>query len=117
MQYHNTIGGLFMNVQDYMSLPYSIIIRHKNGTHYCASVFELDGCSCDGKTYEEAYENIQEAMAEWIEEQLENDLEVPLPLEDNLPMEDELPLDNEKFSGRFVLRLPKSLHARLAREA
>jgi hypothetical protein len=41
----------------------------------------------------------------WIETKLENNFDVPAPL------------DNNKFSGKFVVRIPKSLHARLAIEA
>ena len=53
---------------------------------------------------------------------LENGDEVPLPLDDESifeyePPEDELSADNEKYSGKFVIRLPKSLHAKLVREA
>ena len=97
-----------MNAKDYMKLSYNIIIRHitdESGTYYFATVLELDGCMSDGETLEEAYTNIQEAMEGWIETKLENGFTVPLPL------------NNEKFSGKFVLRLPKSLHARLALES
>jgi predicted RNase H-like HicB family nuclease len=106
-----------MKVQDYMALPYSILIRHIHGSHYCASVFELDGCTCNGDTSEEAFENIQEAMENWIGDKLENGLEVPLPLEDELPEVSEPAPATDKFSGRFVVRMPKTLHARLAKEA
>jgi predicted RNase H-like HicB family nuclease len=106
-----------MKVQDYMALPYSIIIRHTRGSRYSAAVLEMEGCSCEGETHEQAYENIREVMEEWIEDQLENDLEVPLPLDEEFSLPDATPAESEKFSGKFVVRLPKSLHARLAKEA
>ncbi|MCL2280139.1 MAG: toxin-antitoxin system HicB family antitoxin, partial [Oscillospiraceae bacterium] len=68
-------------------------------------VQELDGLMSDGETVEEAHRNILEAMEGWIETKLEAGFEVPLPV------------DIESYSGKFVLRLPKSLHARLALEA
>ncbi len=48
---------------------------------------------------------ILEAMEGWIETKLENGFPVPMPL------------GADNYSGKFVLRLPKSLHARLAVEA
>jgi hypothetical protein len=59
----------------------------------------------DGATYQEAFENIREAMAGWIETKLANGFPVPLPVSE------------DKYSGKFVVRLPKTLHARLAIEA
>lgn len=97
-----------MNVNDYMKLPYNIIVRHiedDSGEYYFATVQEFDGCMSDGETVSEAYANVREAMEGWIETKLENGLSVPTPL------------DYEKYSGKFVLRLPKTLHAKLAAEA
>jgi predicted RNase H-like HicB family nuclease len=95
-------------VKSYLELPYNIIIRHitdASGDYYFATVLEFDGCMSDGATYQEAFENIQDAMKGWIETKLANDFPVPPPL------------DNEKYSGKFLVRLPKTLHAKLAIEA
>jgi len=97
-----------MNVQDYLKLPYNIVIRHvtdKSGSYYFARVQELEGCISDGETVEEAHSNIREAMEGWIETKLEAGFDVPTPI------------DIDNYSGKFVVRLPKSLHARLAAEA
>jgi predicted RNase H-like HicB family nuclease len=97
-----------MKTNDYLKLPYNIIIRHvvdESGNYYLASVLEFDGCMSDGATYQEAFENIQEAMAGWIETKRANGFPVPPPVGD------------ETYSGKFVVRLPKTLHARLAIEA
>jgi predicted RNase H-like HicB family nuclease len=91
-----------------MKLPYSVIIRHMNdesGEYYFATVKELDGCMSHGATAEEAASRIREAMELWIEMRLEAGFSVPVPA------------DEKKFSGKFVLRLPKTLHAKLALEA
>jgi hypothetical protein len=53
----------------------------------------------------------------WIEERAEHDFDMPLPIDDEPLPANELAANSAKFSGRFVLRLPKSLHARLAGEA
>lgn len=97
-----------MKIGEYMNLPYNYIIRpivDESGSYYHASVLELEGCQSTGDTFDEAYEGLQEAMEGWIETKLENGLPVPLPL------------NTEKYSGKFVVRLPKSLHQRLAIEA
>ena len=97
-----------MNIQDYLKLPYNYIIKpihDESGSYFHASVLELDGCQSTGDTFQEAYGCLMEAMEGWIETKIENGFTVPVPL------------DSDKFSGRFVVRLPKSLHARLAIEA
>lgn len=97
-----------MNVQDYMRLPYNYIIklmRDESGSYFHASVLELDGCQSTGETFQEAYDSLMEAMEGWLEAKLENGFTIPAPL------------DNDRFSGKFVVRLPKTLHARLAMEA
>ena len=97
-----------MNTKEYLAKPYHIVIQQKKdetGSYYFATVREFDGCMSHGDTYAEAFENIQEAMKGWIEAKLENGFSIPEPSDEN------------QYSGKFVLRLPKSLHARLALQA
>jgi predicted RNase H-like HicB family nuclease len=97
-----------MSVQEYLKLPYNFIIKpiqDESGAYFHASVLELDGCQSTGDTFNEAYDSLMEAMEGWIETKLENGFSIPEPIED------------EKYSGKFVLRLPKSLHKHLAIEA
>lgn len=96
------------DVKDYMELPYNFIIqpiKDESGEYFYARVLELDGCQSTGNTFEETYENLREAMEGWIETKLENGFEVPLPV------------GYDDFSGKFVVRIPKSLHYKLAVEA
>jgi predicted RNase H-like HicB family nuclease len=97
-----------MTKEDYLNLPYHVVIQHitgEGGSYYFATVQELDGCMSHGDTYQAAFQNIQEAMEGWIETKLENGFPVPEPVNES------------QYSGKFVLRLPKTLHARLAKEA
>ena len=97
-----------MNIKNYLERPYHIIIQHitdESGSYYFATVREFDGCMSHGDTHSEAFESIQDAMKGWIKTKLENGFSIPDPIDDN------------QYSGKFVLRLPKSLHARLAMEA
>jgi len=97
-----------MIAEEYLKLPYNYIIKpihDESGSYIHASVLELDGCQSTGDTFQEAFDSLMEAMEGWIETKLENGFLIPVPL------------DSDKFSGKFVVRLPKSLHARLAIEA
>ena len=65
---------------------------------------DLPGCMSDGETPEEAVVNGRDAFGCWMAVQLENGWPTPLP-------------GAGAVSGRFVMRTPRSLHARLARQA
>jgi antitoxin HicB len=96
------------NVSHYMNLPYTFIIQpyqDESEFYYVGKVLELDGCMTDGETREEALSNLREAMEGWIETKLENGFNVPEPITET------------PASGKFTLRLPKTLHNRLTMEA
>lgn len=97
-----------MKPEDFYNLPYNFIInqiKDESGTYFYARVLELDGCQSTGDTFEEAYENVLDAMKGWIQTKLENGFDIPLPL------------NQENCSGKFVVRMPKSLHYKLIVEA
>ena len=97
-----------MSIQEYMKLPYNYIVKpidDESGSYFHASVLEFDGCQSTGETFQEAYEGLLEAIEGWLETKLEAGFPIPEPF------------DADKFSGRFVVRLPKSLHRRIAVEA
>lgn len=92
----------------YMSLPYTIQIKpikDESGEYYFATVAELDGCQSDGKTLAEAYESVREAMEGYIQ--------VKLDFGDPIPE----PEGEDEYSGKFNLRVPKSLHRHLSERA
>ena len=92
-------------VEKYMQLPYTIkLIKEDDGTYY-VSVDELPGCASMGDTVNEAMEMIKDAMRGWLESNLERGLEIPLP---------EV---MREYSGRFIVRVPASLHKKLVLEA
>ena len=95
-------------VKEYMNLPYNYIINYINdesGSYYYARVLELDGCQSTGETIEELNANLDEAMEGYLEVKLENNLPIPIPHNPN------------NYSGKFVIRIPKTLHQKLAIEA
>jgi predicted RNase H-like HicB family nuclease len=94
-----------MTVKNYLDLPYNIIVRHikdESADYYFATVLELDGCMGDGNTCEKAIADVRKAMKGWIGTRLDNGFPVPLPV------------SPENYSGKFVVRVPKSLHAKLS---
>ena len=65
----------------------------------------LPGCMSDGSTVEEAIVNGFDAVQCWISVAKEKGREIPLPGE----------IENQ--SGKWVQRVPRSLHARLTKQA
>ena len=97
-----------MELKDYMELPYTRIVQEKSdecGHYFYGYILELDGCQSTGDTLPELYESLNEAMEGYLEMKLENQLPIPIPE------------DAEDYSGKFVVRIPKTLHKRLAVEA
>jgi len=92
----------------YMSLPYTKIVVKRDdedGLHYISNVLELDGCSGDGTTPEEALRNLDEAMECYLESCIIHGDPIPEPVSE------------DSFSGKFLIRVPKSLHCRLSHES
>lgn len=97
-----------MQAEEYIKLPYTRIIQEmhdESGHYFYGRILELDGCQSTGETLEALYKNLNEALEGYIETKLENKLEIPRPV------------IQDDFSGKFIVRLPKSLHMRLAVEA
>ncbi|MGA2275785.1 MAG: type II toxin-antitoxin system HicB family antitoxin [Bryobacteraceae bacterium] len=90
----------------YMALPYTKLLRPDTDGDIVARIVELPGCSAHGENAEEALENLQEAQRLWLEDCIEAGDPVPEP-----EKEDPLP------SGKWVQRVPRSLHQRLVRAA
>ena len=66
---------------------------------------ELRGCMTEADDFDEAARQIRDAMRVWIEDALEAGDAVPEPR------------GEEKFSGKFFVRLPRSLHRDLVHQA
>ncbi len=89
----------------YLKLKYPVTIIPDETGGYVAEIEELPGCYTQGETLEETYANMEESRHLWLESAYEDGLDIPLPR------------DMEKYSGKFFIRAPKSLHRTLARMA
>ncbi|MFO1433357.1 MAG: type II toxin-antitoxin system HicB family antitoxin [Candidatus Competibacteraceae bacterium] len=94
-----------MNVPDFNDYPFEIRpLSKEEGGGFLITFPDLPGCMSDGETPEEAIREGRDAFRCWMLAHLENGRPVPLPNSGGEP-------------GKFVQRLPKSLHAKLTARA
>ena len=89
-------------------IDYPFTIRHLSedeGGGYLAEALDLNACIADGETIEEAVHNLEDAINSWIKTAQELGRPVPSPS------------DDQQFSGKWVVRTPKSIHHRLVEMA
>lgn len=79
-------------------------LSQDEGGGFAISFPDLPGCMSDGETVEDAIANGRDAFAGWMEAHIEDGRPVPAP-------------NARAASGRFLQRLPKTLHARLSARA
>jgi antitoxin HicB len=92
----------------YLNLSYPIRLYQRSQgdeEYWFAEIPDLPGCVADGATPDEAVRSVKEAKVEWIDGQMKEGHEIPEPAV------------SHPYSGRLLVRIPKSLHARLAEEA
>ena len=75
------------------------------GGGFLASAVELPGCMATGKTATEALEELRDAIRSWVLTAREFGDDVPPPI------------SKHRYSGKFVVRVPTSLHRSLAMRA
>ena len=93
------------SLEYYLKLQYSITLYSDAEGGYVAEIKDLPGCLTQGETLEETMTNINEARELWIETAYEAGDNIPLPSTD------------DSYSGKLMLRMPKSLHRRLSETA
>lgn len=91
--------------EHFMNLNYRAALQYDPDGYWIAEHPDLPGCKADGETAQEALASLDISRELWIESSLAAGLDVPEPAE--LP----------QFSGKLLLRIPKSLHRDLAVEA
>jgi len=83
----------------YLSLPYTKVLRRDEDGVVIASIQELQGCVTHGDNEAEALSRLEEVQRLWLEESLAGGVQIPIP-------ETEGPLP----SGKWVQRVSRSLH-------
>lgn len=93
------------NLDYYLSLPYTIELIQEGTDGWFAAIRELPGCMTMGDTQEKALEMLRDAQTGWLELALEDGVTIPEPT------------STQDFSGKFVTRVPRSLHRRISEAA
>lgn len=92
-----------MKIPEY---PFTIHeLTRDDGAGFLIEFPDLPGCMSDGETVEEAIVNGFDAVQCWISVAKETGREVPTPGE------------IESHSGKWVQRVPRTLHAKLTKQA
>ena len=92
------------NLKYYMSLPYQVVVTPSPEGGYSAKIPDLPGCITQGETRLEVLEMIEDAKLCWLEAALDLGQSIDEP-------------DFDKYNGRLHVRIPKSLHKKLAENA
>lgn len=92
-------------LQHYLALQYPVNLLADPDGGYVAVFPDLPGCLTQGETLEEAVAMAEDARVGWIETEYELGHDIPLP---SYP---------EEYSGKFNVRIPKSLHRTLSKAA
>ena len=89
----------------YLGLRYPITIHSDPDGGYVAEIEELPGCMTQSETLDEAFKAIEDAQQVWIKGTYEMGQDIPLPR------------DMEEYSGKILVRIPRSLHRNLVQAA
>jgi antitoxin HicB len=97
-----------MDMEHYLSLPYAVrVYREPDGSGFTAEIPDLPGCITCADTLDEVWALIDDAKRGWLE----------LALADGDPIPEPAPPLEEQPSGKFTVRVPRSLHRKLSEEA
>lgn len=88
----------------YMGLPYQMIFHPDPEGGYAVEFPELPGGLTQGETLEDAHAMAQDAKRAWLLDALNRGDPIPEP-------------EDGEYSGRILLRAPKSLHKELVDRA
>ncbi len=85
----------------YLGLKYPITVHEAPEGGYVAEIEDLPGCLAQGETLEELQKEIEVARRLWLETTYEDGGDIPLSRTER------------EYSGKFILRVPRSLHRQL----
>jgi antitoxin HicB len=92
----------FTNLQEadrYLRQPYARMILPESDGSFRGEIMEFPGCIATGDTAPETLTTLEEVARSWLVSALERGQNIPVPID-----------NNNDFSGRLVIRIPKSLH-------
>jgi predicted RNase H-like HicB family nuclease len=87
---------------EYLKKPYGRLLVPEDEGGYHAEIIEFPGCFAEGETAAEAAANLEDAASSWLAAAIAKGQTIPEPMEEL------------EYSGKLVVRLPKSLHRHAA---
>ncbi len=85
--------------EEILRKPYARMIFPEDDGTFRGEVLEFPGCIASGESASEALDHLEEAAKSWVSAAIELGQTIPEPVD-----------AANSFSGRLVLRIPKSLH-------
>lgn len=99
------------HLEELVRVPYRIKLyplgEENDQIEWVAEIPDLPGCIGCGDTPEEALLMVEDAKRSWLESALADGISVPEPKNP----------DDSSYSGKFTLRVPRSLHKELSLKA
>lgn len=92
-------------LEDFLGLPYRLEISQGEFGAFVVRYPELQGCITQVENLEDAIPAAKEILTEWLELALEDNQEIPFPR------------TTGDYSGKFLIRISKSLHRELSESA
>ena len=86
----------------YLAKPYHRVVLPEEDHTWRGEIMEFSGCFSTGERMEDALKSLEEAALSWIASALAHNQTIPEPI------------GIQEYSGRLVLRLPRSLHKKAA---
>ena len=93
------------DLEYYLDLRYPVTVHPDPESGFVAEIEELHGCMTQAETLDEVFRAIEDARRLWIETAYNEGQDIPLPR------------DMEQYTGKFLVRIPRSLHRALAHSA
>lgn len=78
--------------------PYTRVVKRDESGAFVATISEFPGCVTDGATAQEAMSRLERVAESWIDATRAIGQSIPKPFEE------------PEYSGKFALRLPRSMH-------
>jgi antitoxin HicB len=95
-----------VEAKDILRLPYQrVLIPDDESGTFTAMITEFPGCIAQGDSPSEAYKLLEETAESWLEGAMESGMPIPEPVTE------------QEYSGRIVLRMPRSTHRRAVNAA
>lgn len=96
------MGSDMLKPAEILKRPYGRTVTPEPDGSFFAEIVEFQGCIATGETAAAALTTLEEVAEAWLENALANGQSIPEPIE------------TSDYSGKFVFRMPKSMHRQVA---